>query len=209
MTSKRINTAIFISGTGSNMSALIKATQSPDFPAHIALVFSDKPQAKGLAKAQSMHIKTHSIDYESLRAHPNAKQQFEQQLNAVLDENKVELICLAGFMRLLSPAFVGRWQRRILNIHPSLLPAYRGLHTHQRALQEGAEKTGCTVHYVDEGMDTGEIIAQAFVAISADDTVNSLQERVLIQEHKLYPQVLLKTAQSLIATKTKPITLAL
>ncbi|MCQ2004678.1 phosphoribosylglycinamide formyltransferase [Rhizobium sp. NRK18] len=181
---------IFISGSGSNMVALAKAAQAPDFPAEIVAVISDKADAGGLAKAEALGIATHVFvrkDYDSKAAH-------EAAILARLAEIKPDLICLAGYMRLLSAEFIRPYDGRILNIHPSLLPLFPGLHTHQRAIDAGMKLAGCTVHVVTEGMDEGPVIAQGVVPILAGDTADDLAHRVLTVEHKIYARALAKVA---------------
>ena len=188
MSRKRV--VIFISGGGSNMEALIRAAQTPDFPAEIVSVFSDKPDAGGLAKAQAAGIATQAFtrkDYASKDAHEDAILEALAALNP-------DIICLAGYMRLLSGKFIAPYEGRILNIHPSLLPLFPGLHTHQRALDAGMKLAGCTVHLVTEGMDEGPILAQAAVPIVDGDTEDSLAARVLKAEHKIYALALTKFA---------------
>ncbi|HFB55190.1 MAG TPA: phosphoribosylglycinamide formyltransferase, partial [Hellea balneolensis] len=158
---RKIRTAVLISGGGSNMEALATASQATDFPASIEIVISNKANAKGLKKAQKISISTCVIDHTSFKT----REKFEQELHAKLEEFNIELICLAGFMRILTPDFVGKWPGRLINIHPSLLPKYKGLHTHQRAISAGDKEHGCTVHYVNEHMDEGKIIAQAKVSV--------------------------------------------
>ncbi|MEN0100609.1 MAG: phosphoribosylglycinamide formyltransferase [Brucella pseudogrignonensis] len=181
---------MFISGGGSNMEALIRAAQAPDFPAEIVSVFSDKSDAGGLAKAQAAGIATQVFtrkDYASKDAHEDAILEALALLNP-------DIICLAGYMRLLSAKFIAPYEGRILNIHPSLLPLFAGLHTHQRALDAGMKLAGCTVHLVTEGMDEGPILAQAAVPIVEGDTESSLAARVLKAEHKIYALALSKFA---------------
>ncbi|MGB7432882.1 MAG: phosphoribosylglycinamide formyltransferase [Ahrensia sp.] len=178
--------AVFISGRGSNMEALLRAAQAPDYPAEILLVLADKLSAQGLASAQANGIETIALerrDYADKRDHENAIQQ-------ALDAHQIEIICLAGFMRLLSGEFLAPWAGRIINIHPSLLPKHKGLDTHQKALDAGDTEHGCTVHHVTAGMDEGPAIAQARIAIHAGDTAESLATRLLAEEHRLYPQAL-------------------
>ncbi len=182
----RTRTAILISGRGSNMKALIAAARRPDFAAEIALVLSDRPQAAGLAVAREAGLAAEAINFQSL---PD-KSAFEAALDARLRAAGVELICLAGFMRILSGDFVGRWEGRILNIHPSLLPDLRGLRTHERALAAGRAEHGCTVHYVSAELDAGPIIAQARVPVLPGDDAETLAARVLVVEHRLYPLAL-------------------
>lgn len=188
MSRKRV--VIFISGGGSNMEALIRAAQTPDFPAEIVSVFSDKPDAGGLFKAQAAGIATQVFarkDYASKDAHENAILEALEALNP-------DIICLAGYMRLLSAKFIAPYEGRILNIHPSLLPLFAGLHTHQRALDAGMKLAGCTVHLVTEGMDEGPILAQAAVLIVDGDTESTLATRVLKAEHLIYALALKKFA---------------
>lgn len=188
MSRKRV--VIFISGSGSNMEALIRAAQTPYFPAEIISVFSDKLDAGGLAKAQAAGIATQVFtrkDYASKEAHEDAILEALAALNP-------DIICLAGYMRLLTARFIAPYEGRILNIHPSLLPLFAGLHTHQRALDAGMKLAGCTVHLVTEGMDEGPILAQAAVPIVEGDTESSLAARVLKAEHKIYALALSKFA---------------
>lgn len=183
---KRVRTAVLISGRGSNMMALAEAARPATFPAEIVRVISNRPDAGGLAFAQSHGIATAVVDRKSFAN----RQGFEAALQADLERHGIELIALAGFMRVLSADFVARWQGRLLNIHPSLLPAYKGLHTHERALADGATKHGCTVHHVSAELDAGETILQAEVPVLPGDTPEILSARVLIQEHRIYPQAL-------------------
>jgi phosphoribosylglycinamide formyltransferase-1 len=185
MTPRR-RVAILISGRGSNMRSLVAAARAPDFPAEIALVLSNKSSAEGLAFAKSQGIATAVIDHKIYAG----REEFERSMQAMLELHRIELICLAGFMRLLTPWFVGQWQGRMLNIHPALLPSYRGLHTHERALADGVKLHGATVHFVAPEMDAGPIIAQAAVPVLDSDTPDTLGARVLEQEHRIYPLAL-------------------
>jgi phosphoribosylglycinamide formyltransferase 1 len=196
---EKIKMAILISGGGSNMVALVKAAQASDYPADIVLVISNNPNADGIAKAKILGIKTVCIDHRNFKT----RKAFEQAMDKVLRTHGTELICNAGFMRILSPWFVSRWSGRQLNIHPSLLPKFKGLHTHARAIEAGEAEHGCTIHYVDEGMDTGEIIAQAKVNVSRYDTTETLSAKVLKQEHILYPTVLKAVARSMLDKQQK------
>jgi phosphoribosylglycinamide formyltransferase-1 len=184
MTRRRV--AILISGRGSNMVSLIEAAGSPDFPAEIALVLSNRPEAAGLERAKEAGIATCVIDH---RAHPT-REDFEQAMDAALASHDIAFICLAGFMRVLTDWFVERWAGRMINIHPSLLPLFRGTHTHRRALEEGVLVHGCTVHFVVPELDAGPIVAQAVVPVVPGDTEESLAARVIVQEHRLYPRAL-------------------
>lgn len=180
--SKR-RTAILISGRGSNMASLIAASKAADFPADIALVLSNKPDAPGLATAKAQGIATAAVDHKIYAG----REAFEASLQKMLEAHRIDFICLAGFMRILTPSFVLRWEGRLINIHPSLLPSYKGLHTHERALADGVKLHGCSVHYVVAEMDAGPIIAQAAVSVLDDDTPDTLAARVLEQEHVIYP----------------------
>ena len=184
--------AILISGRGSNMTALIEAASAQDYPAEIALVISNRPQAAGLDRARSFGIPTAVIDHTQFGGDRAA---FEQALDQALRDHKIDLVCLAGFMRLLTPWFVQRWSERMLNIHPSLLPQFKGLDTHRRALEAGAERHGATVHFVVAEMDAGPIVAQESIAVHADDTEETLAARVLELEHRIYPRALRAVAQ--------------
>lgn len=183
---RRIEVAVLISGRGSNMASLIEAAAATDYPARIRVVISDRPDAGGLSAARASGVETLAIDARAA----GGRAAFEAALDAALRARGIELICMAGFMRILSADFVGRWRGRALNIHPSLLPAYKGLDTHARALGEGAREHGCTVHWVTPELDSGEIIAQARVPVPPGDDPNSLAARVLVEEHKLYPSAL-------------------
>ena len=188
MTRKR--TAILISGRGSNMRSLIEAAADPSYPAEIVLVLSNRPEAEGLSLAKELGVATAAVDH---KIHAG-RESFEASLQVLLDLHRVELICLAGFMRLFTPSFVRAWEGRLINIHPALLPAYRGLHTHERALADGAKIHGCSVHFVVPAMDEGPIIAQAAVAVLDSDTPQTLAHRVLEQEHVIYPAALAAVA---------------
>lgn len=190
MTKKRI--AILISGRGSNMAALIDAAQTKDYPAEIVLVVSNKPDALGLTRAREAGIETLVIES---RAFGDDREAFERALDAELNAHRIELICLAGFMRLFTPWFVTRWNGRILNIHPALLPQFKGLHTHRRALEAAVKRHGATVHFVSADMDSGQIILQDSVPVRDGDTEETLAARVLEVEHRIYPQALRLVAE--------------
>lgn len=168
------------------MLALARAARTPDFPAEIVLVLSNRPEAGGLDKARALGIPVAAVDH---KIHAG-RDDFEAVIQRLLLLHQIELICLAGFMRLLTPGFVNAWAGRMINIHPSLLPAYKGLHTHARALADGVAEHGCTVHYVTAAMDEGPVIAQARVPVLPGDTPGLLAARVLAQEHRLYPEAL-------------------
>jgi len=190
MNKKRV--AVLISGRGSNMVALIEAAKAPDYPAEIVLVVSNVPDATGLARARQDGIATAVVDH---RAFGKDREAFERALNEELQARCVEIVCLAGFMRLLTPWFVKQWNGRMLNIHPALLPQFKGLHTHRRALEAGVERHGATVHFVVPEMDSGLIIAQDSVAVAKDDTEAKLAARVLEVEHRIYPEALRLVAE--------------
>src|SRR5580700_3366102 len=190
MVKKRV--AILISGRGSNMAALIEAAKEADYPAEIALVVSNRADAAGLARAERAGIATAVVDHT---AYGKDREAFERALQAVLEAHRIDLVCLAGFMRLLSPWLVERWQGRMLNIHPALLPAFKGLDTHRRALAAGATMHGATVHLVVADVDSGPILIQEGLPVRADDTVETLSARVLEIEHRIYPQALKLLAQ--------------
>ncbi|MFC5583822.1 phosphoribosylglycinamide formyltransferase [Nitratireductor kimnyeongensis] len=179
----RKKVAVLISGRGSNMAALIAAAIDPSFPAEIVGVLSNRADARGLDVAATHNIPTRVVssrDYDGREAHDAA-------IHKALTEFKAEIVCLAGYMRLLTPDFVQKWKGRMINIHPALLPSFRGLDTHARALATGVRVHGCTVHFVTPEMDEGPIIAQAAVPVLTDDTEETLGERVLKVEHRLYP----------------------
>lgn len=178
--------AILISGRGSNMSALIEACQAPDFPAEIVGVLSNRAAAPGLEIAAAHGIATASLAQSKFPM----REMFEDTMTQVLESWETDVVCLAGFMRILGEDFVRRWEGRMINIHPSLLPEYKGLHTHERALADGAKEHGCSVHFVTPGLDEGPVILQARVPVRADDTVETLAARVLAEEHVIYPKAL-------------------
>jgi phosphoribosylglycinamide formyltransferase 1 len=184
LTRKRVG--VLISGRGSNLQALIDACKARDYPAEIVLVVSNVPGAQGLARADSAGIATLTIDHKSFAS----REDFDQTLCRALDDAKIDLLCNAGFMRLHTETFVEHWRDRHINIHPSLLPAFKGLNTHARVLAAGVTITGCSVHFVRKEMDDGPIVAQAAVSVLAGDTAESLAARVLEAEHLLYPHAL-------------------
>lgn len=182
----RTRVAVLISGRGSNMMSLIEAAAAPDFPAEIVLVLSNKAEAHGLARAEAAGIATRAISH---RAYPD-RESFDSALDAAIVEAQADIVCLAGFMRLLTPGFTEKWRGRMINIHPALLPSFKGLHTHERALEEGVKIHGATVHFVTPEMDVGPIIIQAAVPVLEGDTPDALGARVLAQEHVIYPAAL-------------------
>jgi formyltetrahydrofolate-dependent phosphoribosylglycinamide formyltransferase len=189
VTRKRV--VILISGRGSNMAALIEAAKAADYPAEIVGVFSNKPEAAGLAVAASNGIPTAALSH---RDYPT-REAFDAAMEAEILRWQPDIVCLAGFMRILSSGFTERWAGKLINIHPSLLPLHRGLHTHARALEAGDTEHGCTVHFVTPGLDEGPTIAQARVPVLPGDTPDSLSARVIIEEHRLYPRALAMVAR--------------
>lgn len=186
--------AILISGRGSNMVSLVKAAQESDFPAEVVLVLSNKPEAAGLEVARGMGIEAIAVP---VKPFGKDREAHERAIDAELQARGVQIVCLAGYMRLLTPWLVRRWAGRMLNIHPSLLPKFPGLDTHERAIAAGESEHGCTVHLVTEGMDEGPVLGQARVKLLPGDTPDSLATRVLEQEHKLYPAMLAALAQKI------------
>lgn len=192
----RKRTAVLISGRGSNMGALISAAMAPSYPAAITLVISNRPDAKGLERAAEFGIATAVVDHKDFAGD---RQAFEKAIDDVLKEHRIDLVALAGFMRILTPYLVNAWSGRMINIHPALLPSFKGLATHERALEEGVKLHGATVHFVSAEMDDGPIIVQGAVPVLDHDTPDTLAARVLEVEHKIYPKAL-----ELVATgKTK------
>ena len=187
MKSGRKRVAVLASGRGSNLAALLDASAHDDFPASVGLVLSNQPHAAVLDRARIAGVAARGIDH---RPFGRDRAAHEAAMDAVLAEHGTELVCLAGYMRLLTPWFVERWAGRMLNIHPSLLPAFPGLHTHERAIAAGCRLHGCTVHLVTAVMDEGPILAQAAVPVLPGDTADTLAVRVLAQEHRLYPAAL-------------------
>jgi phosphoribosylglycinamide formyltransferase-1 len=185
MARKRV--AVLISGRGSNMAALIEAAKGRGYPAEIVLVVSSEPAAAGLERAAAAGIRTAVVDH---RHFGKDREAFERALQRELEAHNIEIVCLAGFMRILTPWFVGQWQGRLLNIHPALLPAFKGLDTHARALAAGVKQHGATVHFVVPEMDSGPVIAQGAVPVHAGDSEATLAARVLEVEHRIYPQAL-------------------
>jgi phosphoribosylglycinamide formyltransferase 1 len=184
--STKKRTAILISGRGSNMRSLVEAARAADYPAEIVLVASNRPDAPGVAWAVEQGLRTVIIDHKQY----SSRVAFEGALQTALDTYNVELVALAGFMRLMTPGFVEHWRDRMINIHPSLLPSFKGLHTHERAIAAGVKIAGCTVHFVRAEMDEGPIIAQAAVPVLSSDTPETLAARILKAEHRVYPAAL-------------------
>ncbi len=184
MTKKRVG--VLISGSGSNLQALIEACQQPDFPAEIAVVLSNKADAYGLERAKLVGIPAHVLSHKDF----GTRDEYDAELHQMLNRHLVDVVCLAGFMRILSDGFVARWHDAMINIHPSLLPSFKGAHAIRDALAAGVKVTGCSVHFVRAEMDSGPIIAQAAVPVLPGDNESKLAARVLEQEHKIYPLAL-------------------
>src|SRR5579864_6437126 len=197
MSKKRV--AVLISGRGSNMTALIEAAKAKDYPAEIVLVISNRPEATGLARARAAGVTTAIVDHTLFGKDRTA---FERALDAQLQTHRIDLVCLAGFMRLLTPRLVTRWSGRMLNIHPALLPQFKGLHTHRRALEAGVRRHGATVHFVVPEMDSGPIVLQESVPVVEGDTEEALANRVLEVEHRIYPQALRLVAEGRVTLAT-------
>jgi phosphoribosylglycinamide formyltransferase 1 len=182
----RARVGVLISGGGSNMHALVKASRAADYPAEIVCVVSNIPEAGGLKIAHSEGIATHVVNHKDYAR----REDFDAALNTYLESQHLDIIACAGFMRIMTPVLISPWQGRMINIHPSLLPLYKGLHTHARAIAAGDKEAGCSVHFVTNELDGGPVLAQARVPILAGDTAETLAARVLINEHKLYPKAL-------------------
>jgi len=187
----KVRTAVLISGRGSNLAALIEACRDRAFPAEISLVICNVETAQGLSVAAAAGVPTRIISHKVFET----REEFDAAIDSALTAAKIELICEAGFMRIHSDDFVRRWQGRMLNIHPSLLPAFKGIRVHRQALDAGVRVSGCTVHFVVPELDSGPIIAQAAVPVYPDDSVETLQERILAEEHTLYPAAPKKVAE--------------
>ena len=188
---KKVRTAVLISGRGSNLAALIAACRDPSFPAEIALVFSNVETAEGLKVAAAAGIPAKAVSHKSFAS----REEFDAAIDAALQEAKIDLVCEAGFMRIHSDGFVRKWEGRMLNIHPSLLPSFKGTRVHQQAIDAGVRISGCTVHFIVPELDSGPIVAQAAVPVFPNDTAETLQARILAEEHKLYPAALKLVAE--------------
>ena len=189
----QINTAVLISGRGSNLKALLEAARKQNYPARISLVISNEPNATGIMYAREAQVAVQILDHRPF----SGREDFEEALHKILLEAEIELVCCAGFMRLFTSTFVNRWRNRLLNIHPSLLPAFRGLDVHKRVLESGVRITGCSVHFIRPAMDEGPIIAQAAIPVMPEDTPQSLSERLLKVEHQIYPHALALVAKGM------------
>ena len=195
--SKKIKVAVLISGNGTNLQALIDACIAPSYPAEIVLVISNTANAKGIVRAREAGITTRIIDHTNY----SSREEFDTELSMTLSNSQCKLVCLAGFMRILSESFVNTWPNSILNIHPSLLPSFPGTKTHERALEAGGKVSGCTLHFVTAELDAGPIIGQAAVPVLENDTPKTLANRVLIEEHKLYALGLELVANKILKNK--------
>lgn len=178
------------------MMAIMEAASHPNFPADPVLVLSNRPDAMGLVRARDCGVTAHAIDH---KPYGKDREAFERAIHEVLEQHSIEMIVLAGFMRILTPWFVSQWEGRMINIHPSLLPKYPGLNTHQRAIDAGDAEAGCSVHWVTEGVDAGDVIAQARVPILSGDTAKTLEARVLAEEHALYPKAVARAASQILS----------
>ena len=190
MHAKKLKLAILISGRGSNMQAIVNACADENFPAEVVLVLSNKEAAAGLEFARAKNIPTAAIDHKNFSNAENQREAFDKKMSEEIEKSGANFVCLAGFMRLLSPWFVNYWFNRLINIHPSLLPEFKGADAVGDALKAGVKKSGCTVHFVREEMDSGPIILQASVPVLSDDTKETLAARILEEEHKIYPESL-------------------
>ena len=196
---------VLISGRGSNLKALIESQENGTLGAEICTVISNVPQVMGLKIADDRQIENHVVDHKNY----GSRKLFEDELNSILQSSDINLICLAGFMRILTNNFIKKCENKIINIHPSLLPAFKGLNTHERAIKSGAKFTGCTTHFVYPDLDEGPIIAQSVVPISQNDTVKTLSAKVLAEEHKLYPATVNLISRGLVKVQKSLVTIKL
>ncbi|MCD6452178.1 MAG: phosphoribosylglycinamide formyltransferase [Acidobacteria bacterium] len=199
MSEGKVKVGILISGRGSNMESIVRKAKADEIPAEVVVVISNKPEAPGIRKAEAFGIPVAVIDHKKF----SSREDFERALVSELKSRGVELVCLAGFMRILSPTFIREFPGRIMNIHPSLLPAFPGLNVHNRVLESGAKFSGCTVHFVTEDVDAGPIIIQAVVPVLDDDTEETLAARVLVEEHKIYPEAIRLFAEGRLEVRGK------
>lgn len=196
---------VLISGRGSNLKALIESQENGTLGAEISTVISNVPKVMGLKIADEREIENHVVDHKNY----GSRELFEDELTLILEAANINLICLAGFMRILTTNFIKKWENKIINIHPSLLPAFKGLNTHERAIESGAKFTGCTTHFVYPDLDGGPIIAQSVVPISQNDTVKTLSAKVLAEEHKLYPATVNLISRGLVKVQKSLVTIKL
>ncbi len=194
--------AVLVSGGGSNLQAIIDACNTPDYPAEIVLVFSNQLDAGGLERGRKAGIRSEAISH---KGYPGGREAYDTAVSALIEESGADLVVLAGYLRLVSESFVTRWKDRLINIHPSLLPSFKGLHVHQAALDAGVKFAGCTVHYVVPEVDSGPIIAQAVVPVLPGDDAGKLAQRILKQEHRIYPQVIRWIAEGRVSVDDKGI----
>lgn len=187
MTMPKLKLAVLVSGSGSNLQAIIDACNTADYPAEIVLVFSNQPDAKGLDRARAANIRAESLSHKGF---PGGREAYDNAVSDLIADSGADLVVLAGYLRLVSESFATRWHGRLINIHPSLLPSFKGLHAHEQTIAAGVKYSGCTVHFVVPEMDAGPIIAQAVVPVMPGDDAGSLGQRILRQEHRIYPQVI-------------------
>ncbi len=199
---KKLKLAVLISGGGSNLQAIIDACKSPGYPAEIVLVFSNQLDAGGLERGRKAGIRSEAISH---KGYPGGREAYDNAVSALIEESGADLVVLAGYLRLVSESFTTRWKDRLINIHPSLLPSFKGLHVHQAALDAGVKFAGCTVHYVVPEVDSGPIIAQAVVPVLPGDDAGKLAQRILKQEHRIYPQVIRWIAEGRVSVDAKGI----
>ncbi|KZB65232.1 phosphoribosylglycinamide formyltransferase [Thalassospira sp. MCCC 1A02491] len=198
----KLKLAVLVSGGGSNLQAIIDACNTPDYPAEIVLVFSNQLDAGGLERGRKADIRSEAISH---KGYPGGREAYDTAVSALIEESGADLVVLAGYLRLVSESFVTRWKDRLINIHPSLLPSFKGLHVHQAALDAGVKFAGCTVHYVVPEVDSGPIIAQAVVPVLPGDDAGKLAQRILKQEHRIYPQVIRWIAEGRVSVDDKGI----
>jgi len=198
----KLKLAVLVSGGGSNLQAIIDACNSPDYPAEIVLVFSNQLDAGGLERGRKAGIRSEAISH---KGYPGGREAYDTAVSALIEESGADLVVLAGYLRLVSESFVTRWKDKLINIHPSLLPSFKGLHVHQAALDAGVKFAGCTVHYVVPEVDSGPIIAQAVVPVLPGDDAGKLAQRILKQEHRIYPQVIRWIAEGRVSVDDKGI----
>lgn len=198
MLKRKIRVAILISGRGSNMQKLIEACENPNFPAEIIIIGANKSDALGLEYAKSKSIKNFVIEHKNFAKFENPREEFDKALHQEIIKYDVEIICLAGFMRLLSKWFVDKWHNKIINIHPSLLPDFKGANAVEDALKSGVKISGCTTHFVSVEMDEGPIIMKAQVPVSPDDNIETLSQKILVKEHEIYPLTLKKVCNKIL-----------
>lgn len=198
---KKLRIAIFISGRGSNMKAIIEASKDPDFPAQIVLVLSNNELAAGISYAKSQNIPTKVVNHQDFQKSHDPRLAFDKKVDQEISDFKIDLICLAGFMRILSGWFVKKWQGKLINIHPSLLPEFKGAKAIEDAFNANVQKTGCTVHFVNEKIDDGPIILQAEVEINKNDTIIDLENKIHHQEHIIYPKAIKIVCEEILRNK--------